>query len=1281
MQKNIKWLIAMLLAIAVCFAMASCDLIFGSGDHTHTEVIDEAVEATCTTEGKTEGKHCSECNEVIVAQQTVPAKGHTEVVDEAVEATCTTEGKTEGKHCSVCNEVIVAQQTVPANGHTEAVDAAVDATCTTAGKTEGKHCSVCNEVIVAQQTVPAKGHTEAVDKAVAPTCTVDGKTEGKHCSDCNEVLVAQQTVPANGHTEAVDAAVEATCTATGKTEGKHCSVCNDVLVAQQIVPAKGHTEVVDAAVEATCTATGLTEGKHCSVCKTVIVEQTEVPVKNHIYDNKYDAFCNVCNFEREAECAHTNAITLPAVDATCTTSGLTAGFKCANEKCGEILVEQSVIEALGHSWIDATCTTAKTCSVCQATEGEIPGHNEVIDKAVEATCTADGKTEGKHCSECNEVLVAQQTIPAKGHSHSTEWSSNASQHWHECSCGDKADAANHTYDNDCDASCNECGYTRTVAGHVYDNACDADCNVCGTERTVGDHVYDNACDADCNVCGATRTITHSYTAEDVKDDALKSEANCTDGAVYFKSCDVCGKISNDVNDTFIGSDALGHDWQTDGSCAKGCTVKIGFEFGEAITGKTHADGALANEYTETNGEYTLTLSDMANIYSGAFDNVGNSCLKLGTSSKLASFSFTVGEDITKVYIYVAGYKANKAKVSINGGEVIEISTYSNDGEYTVIEVDTSKEKTVSFTTVSGGVRCMINAIEFAYSITHEHVFENGACVHCGLAEVHEHKYNATVVDPTCTADGYTTYTCSCGNTYTANELPKTGHTDTDGDFFCNNVNGDAICGEVIIPAAGSSLTIAQANKLAHAMGNSYTAEKFIIVGKIVSIANTQYGNMTIEDENGDSIYVYGLYSAETGKIRYDAFVNAPKVGDTITIQTVLGCYNGSPQAKSAWLAEHDGTEVSCESDSVCTICGVTLASKLDCVDENKDGKCDVCGNAMAAPPVAIFEFGNDKGSAHGDGTEATFNSLYKTCTVNGYTLTFTASSKVYGGAFDAMGNTCLKLGTGSATASFTIDVPSNVTKVVIYVAGYKANSASVKVNGVTYSVTESSNNGLYKAIEIDTTEVKTIEFATNSSPDKRCMINAIEFYGNGEGGDAPVIPEEPVCESEKCEECGGCLNADCKICESVCEGHDASDGPTYVKVTSADQFTTGTYVIVIDGYVLTKYNSGWVEVDNSISPENPKGTVWTLTVDGSTVTIKDSNGEFIQPSSDSSNGIKAGEYDWTWSFNDGKFQFTGYDGKVMLAANKQSSYKLRAYKKATADTYPNSFEIYKLAEN
>lgn len=85
-------------------------------------------------------------------------EAHSTVTDEAVAATCTATGLTEGSHCSVCNTVLVAQTEIPMAEHTAVVDIAIAATCTESGLTEGSHCSVCNATIVAQKEIPALGH-------------------------------------------------------------------------------------------------------------------------------------------------------------------------------------------------------------------------------------------------------------------------------------------------------------------------------------------------------------------------------------------------------------------------------------------------------------------------------------------------------------------------------------------------------------------------------------------------------------------------------------------------------------------------------------------------------------------------------------------------------------------------------------------------------------------------------------------------------------------------------------------------------------------------------------------------------------------------------------------------------------------------------------------------------------------------------------------------------------------------------------------------------------------
>ena len=66
----------------------------------------------------------------------------------------------------------------------------------------------------------------------------------------------------------------------------------------------------------------------------------------------------------------------------------------------------------------------------------------MVDKAVDPTCETPGLTEGKHCSVCNEVLVAQEEVKALGHSYNDgiitkqPTTEEVGEITYSCECGD-----------------------------------------------------------------------------------------------------------------------------------------------------------------------------------------------------------------------------------------------------------------------------------------------------------------------------------------------------------------------------------------------------------------------------------------------------------------------------------------------------------------------------------------------------------------------------------------------------------------------------------------------------------------------------------------------------------------------------------------------------------------------------------------------------------------------------------------------------------------------------
>ena len=155
----------------------------------------------------------------------------------------------------------------------------------------------------------------------------------------------------------------------------------------------------------------------------------------------------------------------------------------------------------------------------------------------------------------------------------------------------------------------------------------------------------------------------------------------------------------------------------------------------------------------------------------------------------------------------------------------------------------------------------------------------------------------------------------------------------------------------------------------------------------------------------------------------------------------------------------------------------------------------------------------------------------------------------------------------------------------------------------------------------------------------------------------------------------------------------ATGDSTYTRISSMEELVTGKYVMAVG----TDYGPGvldgtWVSAqaitsssDNQVV--NPAAnTVWDITVGDSVVTLTDSNGVTIAPKGGNNNGIQSGAYSWGVTCSEtGTFQFAGHgEDTVILASNKGSENKFRAYKSATVsgnpDGYPSDFTLYKLDE-
>ncbi|MBE7088911.1 MAG: hypothetical protein E7370_05315 [Clostridiales bacterium] len=424
MTKNIK-----ILLLALFAALPILTVFYGCDEHKHANFTNEQiiVSPTCTTDGS--GTHvCGDCDETV--EFIIPKLGHTEVIDQGIAPSCTADGISEGKHCSVCNEILLAQQTLPAAHTPSEWQILKKASCEVDGY-KIRTCLVCEER-VATEVLTKLGHFESDwEITKAPTCLIDG-TKCTTCLNCDEVMQTA-SVPATGHDES-DWTVtkEPTCTNTG-SKNTICLTCNDVIQTATI-EATGHNESDwITTLEAKCESSG---SKHivCLTCKTELETET-IAALGH---NKTDWVttkaptctdmgikhieCTRCDktFDETTVDALGHTYSDTTVSPTCTNDGYTK-HDCI--RCNHSY-NSDVVEKTGHEYstklTEPTCVdsghTTYTCIKCNDSYNDnftsALGHeyNEITENP---TCKTGGKKYNK-CARCeNEVLI--ETYEATGH--------------------------------------------------------------------------------------------------------------------------------------------------------------------------------------------------------------------------------------------------------------------------------------------------------------------------------------------------------------------------------------------------------------------------------------------------------------------------------------------------------------------------------------------------------------------------------------------------------------------------------------------------------------------------------------------------------------------------------------------------------------------------------------------------------------------------------------------------------------------------------------------------
>lgn len=384
---------------------------------------------------------------------------------------------------------------------------AVPHTCTADGTVEYWDCSVCGKKFsdpngtaeitnISDPNDPARHSLVKTDEK-APTCTDDGNRAYWTCTECgnifsddaglNPTTLADVTVSATGHTWSNDWSsdgtghwhdcVNANCPITEnnqkvgyaahtpgadatETTPQTCDVCG-----YELAPSLGHIHANHltfiAEVPENCTADGVKAHYECECGKLFADDQagTEVTSEelkiaaHHTYgtdwesDNDDDHYhiCSVCSGKADVtpHSYDSGMITIPATETTEGVKTYTCSV-CHHTKT-ETVPKLSHTHSLSVDYSKDETGHWHACSGCTE-KVDFEAHTEDSGTVtVQPTETTEG-IRVYSCTVCGYV-IRTETVPALNsehtHSYGTAWKYDSTNHWHECSCGEKTDISQH----------------------------------------------------------------------------------------------------------------------------------------------------------------------------------------------------------------------------------------------------------------------------------------------------------------------------------------------------------------------------------------------------------------------------------------------------------------------------------------------------------------------------------------------------------------------------------------------------------------------------------------------------------------------------------------------------------------------------------------------------------------------------------------------------------------------------------------------------------------------